>query len=224
MQNVQIEPKHGKTVIGGDLNKNYIATTALDGYLHVIKSAEKEQDMELKKRVQIISEVGDKMKLGVAFHPSKDLLAVSGSAKLRVCSADSDWELSEVEEISHEQSITLVCWINETTIATVGLEGKIRVWDFTLKKMLHEADSKNTVKSIKYDHVTKYLACFDVENNLIYNQFTFTKEPQIYPGGPQEIPVSSQTKEPETYSSAEKKIENLNLNHEPTMNENRPQV
>ena len=196
----KLTPSHEGIVLNGDVDPTgeFIATTGCDGMLHVCKLNLDPEKLELVTMQEISRKTtfGDNQQLQVAWSPDGQVLAIAGETSLRVMSRDNLQEIKTITDISHDNNISQLCWINSNILVTVDIQSILKVWNFDTNTLVYTLSHENDITCVKYSSDLKCLAFFDSEGALTVSTKDFVAEKEL--------------------RSTEKKINNLGINQSVT--------
>lgn len=130
---------HNGSIKNGALDPlaEYLATTGCDGFLHIYKVPQFENEQpQLVKQIKVTS---SKMlphsnnPFECAWSPDGSKLYVAGESSLTVVEREGDWKLTLSNHYAHSKPITCVMFINENVLCTAGLDKQIKFWDLSAK-------------------------------------------------------------------------------------------
>lgn len=154
-----ILPEHQNTVLNGDIDPSceFIATTGCDGMLHICKLDEDSNKIEMviMKEISEKLELDSEQKLQVSWSSDGNTLAIAGAKELRVAERRDLTELQTISEISHDDPISHLCWVNENILITADVKNTVKIWNYDTKTVVYKYTNSHNIVSMKYSSSMK---------------------------------------------------------------------
>lgn len=117
-----------------DPQDRFVLSTGYDGLAILYQLSEPPKLIRKYKIAKDLTPDGFQM-LQADWNPNGKILALPGQMNLQLLRIDPDPEdIKSVYTVSHSKEISIIRWINETNLLTVGLDKIVKCWHFKNEK------------------------------------------------------------------------------------------